>query len=389
MNNLPVIDVGTLVSGRADVGAAAAIDAACRELGFFYAAATASTAALLGAARRARRARSSRCPDDGEGGDRDGARRPRVARLVPASAASSRRACPTGRRASTSAPSSPRRSARARRPPLHGPNLFPARPAGLRAAVLDVARRDDAARPRAARRARRSRSASTAATSRDATPRDPLVLFRIFHYPPAAGGDAELGRRRAHRLRPPHDPAAGRHRRAAGESPRRAGSTRRRSPGAFVCNIGDMLDRMTGGRLPLDAAPRAQPGDARPLSFPFFFDPGWDARDRAAPDAARRDDVGASAGTAPASTRSTAPTATTCSPRSRRCSPSSARGAVGRSRGGAGAEPERSRSGAGRLVRARVRARFPWSRCAGRGRRSKSVVRRRLTTSNHRGNIHP
>jgi isopenicillin N synthase-like dioxygenase len=49
-------------------------------------------------------------------------------------------------------------------------------------------------------------------------------------------------------------------------------------PGALVCNIGDMLDRLTGGAYRstphrvLNASGRSR------LSFPFFFDPGFDAR---------------------------------------------------------------------------------------------------------------
>ena len=66
---------------------------------------------------------------------------------------------------------------------------------------------------------------------------------------------------------------------AAGcRSPRpRAGSTRRPSPGTLVCNIGDMLDRLTGGWY------RSTPHRVRNLSghgrlsFPFFLDPGFSA----------------------------------------------------------------------------------------------------------------
>ncbi|HEY0202510.1 MAG TPA: 2OG-Fe(II) oxygenase family protein [Burkholderiaceae bacterium] len=50
-------------------------------------------------------------------------------------------------------------------------------------------------------------------------------------------------------------------------------------PGTFVINIGDMLDRMTGGlyRSTPHRVRRNTSGRDR-LSFPVFFDPAFDAR---------------------------------------------------------------------------------------------------------------
>jgi isopenicillin N synthase-like dioxygenase len=48
-------------------------------------------------------------------------------------------------------------------------------------------------------------------------------------------------------------------------------------PGSFVCNLGDMLERMTGGlyrSTPHRVLARRRVGR---VSFAFFFDPSWDA----------------------------------------------------------------------------------------------------------------
>jgi isopenicillin N synthase-like dioxygenase len=109
---------------------------------------------------------------------------------------------------------------------------------------------------------------------------DPLILFRIFHYPQSAAGRAG-------------EPAWG-----VGEHTDYGLLTilwqddtgglqvKSRSrwidappiPGSFLCNIGDMLERLTRGvyrstpHRVLNSSPRDR------LSFPFFFDPGFNAR---------------------------------------------------------------------------------------------------------------
>ena len=48
--------------------------------------------------------------------------------------------------------------------------------------------------------------------------------------------------------------------------------------GSFVCNIGDMLDRMTKGLYRSTPHRVRNAGESGRLSFPFFFDPDFDAR---------------------------------------------------------------------------------------------------------------
>src|SRR5688500_11614036 len=112
---------------------------------------------------------------------------------------------------------------------------------------------------------------------------DPTVLFRIFHYPPGADADGwGVGEHTDYglltMLRQDDHPGLQVHS-AEGwvDAPP--------IPNSFVCNIGDMLERMTAGRY------RSTPhrvlntsGESR-LSFPSFFDPAWDAEVRPAVDA--------------------------------------------------------------------------------------------------------
>jgi isopenicillin N synthase-like dioxygenase len=49
-------------------------------------------------------------------------------------------------------------------------------------------------------------------------------------------------------------------------------------PDSFICNIGDMLDRMTAGEYRSTPHRVHNVATRDRLSFPFFFDPNWQAR---------------------------------------------------------------------------------------------------------------
>ncbi len=100
---------------------------------------------------------------------------------------------------------------------------------------------------------------------------EPLTLFRIFNYPPPADPTLwGVGEHTDYGLLTIllQDDAGG-----LEVKSRSRWVPAPPVPGSFVCNIGDMLDRMTGGLLPLDAPPRPQPGPARPALVPVLLRP--------------------------------------------------------------------------------------------------------------------
>lgn len=283
---LPIINVAPLLDGAARDAVAAEIGRACREYGFFYATGHAiaeDTLTALDAASRAffalpeeekmkvameRGGRAWRGyfpvggeltsgePDRKQGlyfGEELGADDPRVRVGLP----------------------------------LHGANLFPDAVPGLKPAVLRFIEEAtlsahaimDGVAVSLGLDARYFRRTYTAA---------PTLLFRIFEYP--AGDDLGwgVGEHTDYGLLTllAQDDNGGLQVKTPGgwiDAPP--------LPGALVCNIGDMLDRLTGGVY--RSTPhrvRNVSGRSR-LSFPFFFDPGWEAEIIPLPaHAAARDD---------------------------------------------------------------------------------------------------
>jgi isopenicillin N synthase-like dioxygenase len=177
--------------------------------------------------------------------------------------------------------------------PLHGPNLFPRRPAELRDAVLDYLDAMTGLGHAVMRGVALGLGLPADWFRRELT-HDPTILFRIFCYPPNPAGDQDEWGVREHTdygllTILAQDAVGGLQVRSTSgwiDVPP--------DPQAFVCNIGDMLERMTGGRYRSTPHRVRNTSRASRLSFPFFFDPGWDAEVRPVPEIAtgtRTDDA--------------------------------------------------------------------------------------------------
>lgn len=159
--------------------------------------------------------------------------------------------------------------------PMHGPNLFPQDIPGFRETVLEYM----AVMTELGQKLMRGISLSLGLEESyffDHYTADPLVLFRIFNYPSSGSEDIwGVAEHTDYGLLTilKQDEVGGLEVRVGSRWIEAAPV-----PGTFVCNIGDMLDRMTGGRY------RSTPHRVRNtsgrdrLSFPFFFDPNFDAK---------------------------------------------------------------------------------------------------------------
>jgi isopenicillin N synthase-like dioxygenase len=286
---VPVIDVSALRDGgSAHDDVARQIDAACRDVGFFYIVGHAVDAGLQGRLEALSREFFG-LPDDEKAGIAmaRGGRAWRGWFPVGGELTSGRPDRKEGIYFGAElTPDHPRVAAGV---PLHGPNLFPTRPVGLRDAVLAYMGAMTGLGQLLASAIARALGLGDDWFATHLTA-DPTVLFRIFHYPPAgstgahepSGTDASWGVAEHTDyglltiLR--QDDTGGLEVRTP------TGWTAAPPvPGSFVCNLGDVLERMTGGLY--RSTPhrvRAQDRVGR-VSFAFFFDPSWDAEVGALP----------------------------------------------------------------------------------------------------------
>ena len=277
MPTLPIVDVSALLSGSPagdERAVAARIEAACRDTGFFYVTGHGVPAAVFDRLEAA--ARAFFALPDAEKAQISMAAGGRAWRgwfPVGGELTSGRPDLKEGVYFGTELPDDhPRVRAGLA---LHGRNLFPEQVPELRPAVLEYL--DALTRVGQA-------VLHGVALSLD-LPGDyfssgyaaePTVLFRIFHYPPAPGGsdDWGVGAHTDYGLLTllAQDDNGG-----LQVSTPDGWIDAPPLPGTFVCNIGDMLERLTGGwyRSTLHRVRNISGRDR--LSFPFFLDPDFTA----------------------------------------------------------------------------------------------------------------
>lgn len=157
--------------------------------------------------------------------------------------------------------------------PLHGKNLFTTYPEGFKDVVLEYMNQVTQVGHLVLNAIALSLGLEEDYFYKKCT-QDPLILFRIFHYPPQPQTASQWG--------------VGEHTdyglltillqdEVGGLQVKSLGRWMEAPPikGTFVCNIGDMLDRMTGGLYRSTPHRVLNKAGVSRYSFPLFFDPGY------------------------------------------------------------------------------------------------------------------
>jgi isopenicillin N synthase-like dioxygenase len=165
--------------------------------------------------------------------------------------------------------------------PLHGASLFPFQVPELRGAVLDYLKAATVTAHALMEGIALSLKLDAGYFHRTYTA-NPTILFRIFHYPAMPPGSKAwgVGEHTDYGLLTllAQDDLGGLQVKTS-----RGWIDAPPIPGTLVCNIGDMLDRLTGGQY-RSTPHRAKNVSGRGrLSFPFFFDPDFEAAIRPLP----------------------------------------------------------------------------------------------------------
>lgn len=170
--------------------------------------------------------------------------------------------------------------------PLHGRNLFPTDVPEIEPAVLRFMAEAAGAAHQIMEAIALSLGLDAQYFRRTYTAR-PTLLFRVFEYPAGDGEGWGVGEHTDYGLLTllAQDENGGLQVKTPNgwiDAPP--------IPGTLVCNIGDMLDRLTGGYYRSTPHRVKNVSGRSRLSFPFFFDPAFDAEIVPLPAHAARDD---------------------------------------------------------------------------------------------------
>lgn len=270
---IPVIDIAPLVSGQAPEGVAQQLGAACREHGFFYIAGHGVNDSLCERLEALSRDFFARSTEEKSRinmslGGRAWRGYFRVGDELTSGKPDIKEGIYFGQELAADHP------AVVARTPLHGQNLWP-EVAGFRETVLEYMDALTGVGHHLMAGLSQSLGLDPAYFDRHYT-HDPLVLFRIFNYPYApdradswgVGEHTDYGVLTILR----QDDTGGLQVKSRGrwiDAPP--------IPGTFICNIGDMLDRMTRGVYRSTPHRVITSVKRDRLSFPLFFDPNFNA----------------------------------------------------------------------------------------------------------------